>query len=324
MISQVLLVIVQCVLSGAIFTSLCAAIVIPSLAWLGVRSLGPTIVAMHDDRRRQAADAATAAAIPGTLFLVLASFGLAVGSKSPCLGMPAGRALYGLLIVLVIFAFVRAAIRALVRKRQLAALVRGALPARGAAETFARAIGVTLYELPDHSSCSIFAAKTSHVAVYISTLALQRFNEDELRAALYHERAHIERRDHVTASWLYFLTDLVPYPVGDLVDLYRFSREFCADENAVFHVERTALASALLCVARGQAPHATTGAMAFAERNAIHGRLDALLRSEQPVSRNGLRHSYVRATLVLLFALGVAAPTLGEFFFACTMSRLLG
>jgi len=322
--SHVASVVVQCILSGAVFTSLCAAIVIPPLAWLGVRILGPAIVAMHDDRPRQAGAAAFAAAMPGALFLILVSFGLAIGPTSPCLEMPAGKVLYALLLGLLLFAFARAAMRAIARRRELATLLGGALPAHGRAAAVARAVGVTLYELPDDRRCLVFVANAPHLAVYISSFALHHFDEGELTAALHHERAHIDRNDHSIASWLSFLTDLVPFPVGDIVDIYRFSREFCADENAIAHVERTALASALLCVARGGALHAPMGALAFAERNAIHGRLDALLRPECGISENRWRRTYVTGALALMFALGVATPMLGEFFFACTTSRLIG
>ncbi len=322
--NEVASVVLQCILSGAVLSSLCAAIVIPPLAWLGVRILGPTIVAMHDDRPRQAGAAAFAAAMPGALFLILVSIGLAVGPKSPCLEMPAGKVLYALLLGLTLFTIVRALMRARMRRRELATLLEGALPAQGRAAAIARAVGVTLYELPENRRCSVFVAKAPHLAVYISSFALRHFSEAELTAALHHERAHIARNDHSIALWLSFLTDLVPFHVGDIVDVYRLSREFCADENAIVHVDRTTLASALLCVARGGALHAPIGTLAFAEREAILGRLDVLLRPGCDPSENRWRRTYVTAALALMFALGVAAPILSEFFFACTTSRFMG
>lgn len=96
------------------------------------------------------------------------------------------------------------------------------------AAEIAAEVGVELFEIHDDATL-IVAAATPIIGVYISTGALAQFDEAELRAALFHERAHLDRGDHRIAQWLYFIIDLLPFAVADLVDIYRCSREFCAD-----------------------------------------------------------------------------------------------
>lgn len=320
--SQVTAMILQCLSSGAILTSLCAAIVVPPLTWLGVRVLSPSISAMRDDRRWQSNAAAAAAALPGALFLVLVSVGMAEGVKSPCLQLTAGKGLYGLLAAFIVGAIARSVLRAYRRDRDVRAMLAGARAAQGKAAVIAEQVGVALFEIEDDRGMVVLVAGTPRPGVYVSRAALREFAEAELRAALFHERAHMERGDHHIAPWLYFLTDLLPLPMDDLIGVYRCSREFCADACALSHVERTDLASALLRVARGTAP-SLGAAAAFAERDAIYGRLDALLRPQREVTPNLYRRAAVTATIVLIGVLGSAAPAVAAFVSHCGMVRLL-
>lgn len=316
-------VLAQCLSSGTIFTSLCAALVVPPLAWLGVRALSPTISLMHDDRRWQAAVAAFGAALPGALFLILVGFGIAEGVKSPCFQLTAGKVLYGLLAALIAAAIARSLVRAYGRQRELRAMLAGARPAQGRAAAIAAEVGITLFELQDDREMLIMVASAPHAGAYVSTLSLRQFDDTELRAALFHERAHLERGDHRLTPWLYFLTDLLPLPVGDLVDVYRCSREFCADACALTHVKRTDLASALLRVARGTAPSTLRPVAAFAERDAMYGRLDVLLRPKSTMPPNRRRRAFVVAALFLIVAFGIAVPAITTTLLHCQSLRLL-
>lgn len=313
----------QCVLSGAIFTSLCAALIVPPCAWLCVRALGPSIWAMHDDRRWQATIAALAAVLPGALFLMLVLFGIAEGSKSPCLQTTSGKIMYGLLAAIIIAAIVRALLRAFARRRDLHAMLAHAKPAEGRAAAIAGQVGVALFEVDDNCEFLIFVASTPRSGVYISSFALQQFDDLELRAALFHERAHIDHADHYIAPWLYFLTDLLPLSVDLLIDIYRRAREFCADSGALTHVARTDLASALLRVARGIGASSPIAAPAFAEREEMYGRLAVLLERVPERPTNMRRRTVVTLALALIFSVGIALPTLGSLLFACQNSRML-
>ena len=316
--NQVAAVIAQCLASGAVFTSLCAAIIVPSLVWLGVRALTPTIAAMGDDPRWQSTFAAAAALLPGSLFLALVLFGIVDGSSTQCLQYAAGRVMYGLLIVLIAAAIARAIIRARVRNRELHALLAAAKPASGHAAQVAAEVGLALFEIEDERAMLIAASGTPRIGAYASTGVLRTLEAPELRAALFHERAHIDRGDHHIAPWLYFVTDLLPMPLGRLIDIYRCSREFCADHCALEHVERTDLAAALLRVARGLSALPATGA-AFAERDAMHGRLDALLRPGADRQANLPRRRFVAVALVSLLALGLALPVAATIFLHCNL-----
>lgn len=307
----------QCLSTGAIFTSLCAALVVPPLTWLSARALSPSISAMQNDRRWQANVSAAAAALPGALFLVLVSFGIAGGANSPCLQLVAGKIVYGLLAGLFAGAIVRSLLRAHGRRAELQALLGDALPVHGHAAAIASEVGIVLYEVRDDHEIVLMVASAPRPGAYISTAALHQFDEAELRAALFHERAHLERGDHRIAPWLYFLTDLLPLPASDLINIYRCSREFCADRCALSHVPRTDLASALLRVARSSAPSPLRTVAAFAECDAMYGRLDLLLRPKADLPPELRRRVLVTVSLSLIFALGVAMPVIATSFLHC-------
>lgn len=320
--NQLAAVVAQCLASGAVFTSLCAAFIVPPILWLGVRSLTPALAAMSDDSRWQSALAATAAVLPGSVFLLLVIFGIAEGASSPCLQLTAGKVLYALLALLIAGAIARALVGAYMRNRQLHLLLGNAAPAIGKAAQIANEVGAKLFQIDDETVMLVVAAATPQPGVYISTGALRRFDDAELRAALFHERAHIDRGDHRIAPWLYFLTELLPLPVDKLIDIYRYSREFCADRCALTHVERTDLAAALLRIARGPLASPTIGA-AFAERDAMYGRLDALLRPKAEQQPDLRLRSFVAVTLFLLFAIGLALPLTATFLMHCNPAGLV-
>lgn len=312
----------QCLTSGAVFTSLCAALVVPPLAWLGIRMLSPAIIAMHDDRRWQSGVAAFAASLPGALFLIVVARGIAEGANSPCLQLTAGKVLYGVLATLIAAAIGRSVVRAYRRQRELHTMLADARSAQGRAAQIASEVGIMLYEVQDDSEILIVAANAPHPGAYVSTFSLAQFDDAELRAALFHERAHLERGDHRLTPWLYFLTDLLPLPVDHLIGVYRCSREFCADACALTHVKRTDLAAALLRAARGATSHGMHPIAAFAERDALFGRLDMLLRPKVQPPPNRSRRAVVLAGLLVIVAFGIAVPALTTTFLHCQSLRL--
>lgn len=320
--NEVAAMIAACISSGAIFASLCGALVVPAIAWLGVRALTPGIQAMHDDPRWQSGLAAFAASLPGAVFLALVGLGVAQGAKSPCLQLTAGKILYGLLAALIAAAIGRSIVRAYRRHGELRAMLAGSRPVQGRAAQIAAEVGIPLFEVSDDRQMLIMVAGAPHPGAYVSTLSLEQFDDAELRAALFHERAHLERRDHHLTPWLYFLTDLLPLPVERLIGVYRCSREFCADASALSHVKRTDLASALLRVARATTSAGMRPVAAFAERDAMSGRLEALLRPKADALPNARRRAAVLAGLVLIVAFAVAVPVIASALLHCSL-RLL-
>lgn len=301
----------ECLASGAVLTSLCAAMMIPPLAWLVIRALTPFITHMKQDYRWQAGLAVAGAVMPGSLFLGLATVGLSQGLHSPCLQLTAGRILYAGLLALIAATITRSVVLASRRHRHLSSVLADAKPVDGAAAAIAAEVGIPLFEIPDHRQIVIMVAATPRLGAYVSSAALQRLDDAALRASLFHERAHLERGDHRIAPWLYFLTDLLPLPVEKLIETYRCSREFCADSCALAHVPHTDLAAALLAVARWNAA-APVAAAAFAEDDAFCARLERLLRPQPSQPINAALRWFVAGALSLTLVTGVAAPAIAS------------
>lgn len=311
----------SCIATGAVFTSLCAALAIPIGAWIAVRFLAPAIHKMDGDWRAQAALAACAASVPGALFIFLVVYGLATGASSPCLETITGRILFGTLAATMLAAIARAIVHGIRRNRDAARTVIPALPASTRLARIAGHAGVAASILPDDAQSIVMLYGGRRPKVYVSIKALRDLNDEELLAALYHERAHQLRGDHRIAPLLYFLTDLLPLPVADLVDTYRRSREFCADQGAVQHVSAADLAAALLRMA---APHNAmpAHAAAFAETAVARDRLRALLLGDWP-KPNHLRRVILTASLSAVFAAGIAVPHIAALVLHCPKMGVL-
>lgn len=307
---------ITCIASGAVLESICAALAIPVFAWIAVRSLAPTIHRMNGDWRAQAALAAYAASIPGALFLFLVTYGLATGASSPCLQTIPGRILFGSLAGMMLTAIARAIVQAIRRNRDARRIVANVLPASARLAQIAARANVTAHLLVDDEHAIVMLYGESKAAVYVSSKALHDLNDEELLAALHHERAHQTRGDHRIAPLLYFLTDLLPLSVKDLVSTYRHSREFCADACAVKHVAAPDLAAALLqmIAPQGRTP---AHAAAFAESAVLHERLRALLLGELP-KPNRWRRVLVAASLSAIVVGSVAVPYVATFAVHCS------
>ena len=112
----------------------------------------------------------------------------------------------------------------------------------------AEAVGVDVHELPV-PSCECFVAGAWRPAAYVSAEAVERMSDAELRAALHHERAHVEGHDPALYIALSFLIDLVPTS-DKAIQAYRQARERRADVAAAARAGALTLASALIAVAR--------------------------------------------------------------------------
>lgn len=309
-------VLIGCIANGAVVQSICGAVTIPLLAWIAIRMLMPAIRGMNGDWRAQAASAACAACIPGALFLHLVAYGLATSAPSPCLQTVSGKILFGSLAGMMLAAVARAVLQAIRRDRDAAAVVAMALPAPARLAEIAARVNVKAQLLADDERSVVMLYGKSKPAVYVSTKALRDLSDDQLFAALHHERAHQDRSDHRIAPLLYFLTDLLPLPVNEAVTIYRRSREFCADACALGHVAAPDLAAALLQMIAPQGP-TPAHAAAFAESAVLHERLRALLLSDQRKPNRCLR-LLVAAALSAIVVAGVAVPHLAALAVYCS------
>lgn len=294
-----------CIASPALLTSACALVVVPALAWLVVRALAPHLARMTDDPGWQAALAAAAAALPGTLFVVIGVATLQGGWDSACLHFVTGRVLYGAIAVVTTFGFGRAVVLAARRARDVTKLLQRSVPPSARARAAARIAGVRVREITADGPVVLLAGFFRPV-VLVSGDAVRRVSDAELLAALRHEIAHAQRGDLICAAVVTFIADFVPLPVGNIIALYRRAREFAADAHAARRADPCDLAAALLALAR---PAMAGGSIAaFADAGTVRDRLGLLLAPNSPQPSRA-RRSLLTAALTATFVLG-AAPVL--------------
>jgi Zn-dependent protease with chaperone function len=302
--------------SPALLTSACALIVIPTLAWLLVRALAPALSRMVDDPGWQAPLAATAAAMPGLLFLIVGAATLRGGWDSACLQFVTGKVLYGAIAALTTFGFARAIMLAARRAREVVHLLRQSSAPSARVRVAGEAVGVRIREIAADGPVILLAGIFAPT-VLVSADAVNRINDAELLAAIRHEAAHSQRGDLLCAAFVTFVADLVPLPVANFITLYWRAREFAADAHAARSTDPCDLASALLALARP----ATVGVSvaAFADAGTVRERLGVLLAQNSP-QPSRMPRALLTAALAGTFLLGaapvLAAVTLG---FTCTM-----
>jgi len=300
----------QCARSGTLLTSLCAIVLLPIGAWLACRFVAPIIAGMKDDAAWQAPLAATAAALPGALFVALWVGAIFSGLSTSCLSLPAGRLVFGVIIAAMIAALARATVLALARAIEIRRLIRSSSAPSPRLRAHAQANDVRAREL--HDSAPICAlAGTLWPVVLVSTGALAAISDEELRAALHHERAHARRGDQLLAAALSFLVDLLPLPAADLVQTYKTARELAADQDAVRATDANSLAGALIEFAKGGRAIAGAACLIDDRTSTMTRRLRALLTPSAPAPhQNRLRRFALAVTLAAIAVGVVVTPSL--------------
>ena len=308
MMHDVALFVAQCANSKAVLDSLCALVVIPPAAWIAVRLLAREIFRMADDPAWQAPYAAAAASLPGLLFLAIAAFALMQGS-SACWELPGGRIVFGSIAALTALAIIRGVLRAIAHHRDIRRLVRCSVqPSRRLLDA-AVACGLRARELVDDAPVCALAGVFAPV-VLVSSGALRALGDEELKAALMHERAHWQRGDQIIAAFASFLADVLPLPAGDLIADYRAARELAADRSAAFRAGSDALARALIGFAKhGRALSGVTMFSGEANSN-IASRLSSLLGDGQGSAQGfcRVRRLVLGLMLAVIFFAGIGLP----------------
>jgi Zn-dependent protease with chaperone function len=292
-----------CLASGVVFSALCAMIVVPPLLWLAIRRLAPLIVSMDQDPLWQAPLAALAASLPGVTFAALAIEAFVTAPGSNCLSFVSGRIIFGSIIVLASGAMLRAALLTWRRHAEVRRLFALSQPPSSRVAALAREFGLPIRTLawPDQF-CAI--AGVLRPSMFISDQTEARLDDDELRAAALHERAHRDRGDQWLIAILMFATSLIPLPAADLIATYRRARELAADRAVRGHVSDLHLASAILRLSGSTAPPYVAGLAS--DPDAIGVRLDALLRERSPLPSGRVRYM-VAISLGLLVSLAVSS-----------------
>jgi hypothetical protein len=160
------------------------------------------------------------------------------------------------------------------RGRQLAKLYGLAVQPSDRLAQVGRDLGICIYEVPVRTFICMVAG-WSRPRVLVSTGTLQSFSNDELHAALLHERAHLRRGDTRWSVIIHFLSNLGVWPVNTALAVYRQGRESLADREAASSVGGPAFASVLVRFAKDAVP--IPFAEALVERDSLDQRVRRLL-----------------------------------------------
>ncbi len=294
---------VACWSTGTLLRSVCALVVIPPLAWLAIRFVAPQIIRLENDPGWQAPLAAAAAGIPGALLVLLAFEAMVGGLHAACLQTFVGRILFGVIVAVTCFAFARALVLSGRRSGEASLLIRWSDAATGRLALAASRSGVAARTVDDDRPLCALAG-TWKPTVIVSTGALARLSDNELEAALCHERGHARRGDQLIAAALSFLVDVLPLPAMDLVSAYRRAREIAADHHALAVARPSDLAGALLTFAKNRT--LATGSAALVGDSGVRARLDLLLNDAPRAPISHTRRLALAVFLVLVQSAGFA------------------
>ena len=192
--------------------------------------------------------AAALAGAPGLIMLILLAMAVGRGVLHFHLDGIQHLIKYHLVWLLAWPILLPAIMKARARGRRLSELTARSIPPGTRLAAAAADVGIEARELPLRTS-ECFVAGVRRPIAYLSTAAVARVSDAELRAALHHERAHRDGADPALYAILSFLADVVP--TGDrAMQACREARERRADTEAALHAGPLPLASALLAFSR--------------------------------------------------------------------------
>jgi Zn-dependent protease with chaperone function len=301
---------ILCWQSGTLLRSVCALVVVPLLAWMAIRIITPAIAARNHDPGWQAPLAAAAAAIPGLLLLILATLAVSGGLHAACLENVIGRFLFGAIITVTSVSIVRACVLAGRRSGEATTLIRCSIPATDRLQKIAERCAISARIIADSRSfCALVGIWQPVVIVSEGTLI--QLTDEELEAALLHERGHARRGDQIIAIALSFLVDLLPLPAMDLVGIYRHAREVAADHHALARVKPDALAGALLSFVKSN--RLTSESAALIGTTGMRERLETLLKATRPRQPSLLGRFALTTALLSVLVAGLAPASAAVF-----------
>jgi Zn-dependent protease with chaperone function len=240
-----------------------------------------------------------AACIPGVVTFSLLSFSAGCIFHAVPDDFDCHVEMYGPLIImsgLVLRASALLALQAL-RVRRLLASTRPPSPALA---QIASGLGLALAELPTPTpACMVLGVRAPRVVV--STGMLRAFSTEELRAALWHEKSHIDRGDTRYNVLISFLSDCGIWRVRNALREYKQVCEELADQGAAQKVSSVVLAETLIRFVRvsWHPPFAE----ALAEEHGLQARVRLLLGSPTALPNR----TSLLVPLALLFLCGLLA-----------------
>jgi Zn-dependent protease with chaperone function len=161
-----------------------------------------------------------------------------------------------------------------------------------------------------------FASGLLRPRVIVSTGALDALSDEDLRAALLHERSHLRHRDALRAAVIGSVAEFGLLSSARALELYRASRESLADDEAARHVGRETIAGVLVRFARHAAR--VPAAASLAEPDGLERRVRRLVAPQAPLERIGPGRAAPLLVLTASLALyPFAARALERFVFHC-------
>lgn len=157
----------------------------------------------------------------------------------------------------------------------------------------------------DHPVASAYCLPGRRRQVVLTSAALEALDDEQVRAVLAHERAHLRGRHHLLLGTIRGLERALPFlPVlRDARDEIARLLEILADEAATRHTSRRTIARALVTLASATAPTAALGAGG----PAALARVRRLLSPPRPLgARRHLAAALATASLLLPLALAIA------------------
>ena len=257
--------------------------------------------------RWRAAFTGFAACMPGIVTLSLLSFSAGCVFHAVPDDFDCHMEMYGPLCIVAVLVFRAAALwtyRALTVRRLLATTN----PPSEMLLHIAEGLNIPLAELPTRVPvCMVVGARSPRVVV--STGMLSAFSEEEMRAALWHEKGHIERGDTRYNVLISFFSECGVWPVRNALRQYRQACEELADQRAIQEVNGLVLATTLIRFARNSwhLPFAE----ALAENVDLEARVRILLDSPGTLPRIS-RVPWPLTILLLVCGLMVASPMIAR------------
>jgi hypothetical protein len=249
------------------------------------------------DPRRQARLAMIAACVPGLVTLSLtAALGFRFRGMQPE-SFDCYVKLFGPIAIASV-ALLRAGGLFAVRRIRVARLLQFAGPPSPRLASRAAEVGVPVRELPaDASLC--FVSGLRRPSVVVSSGALAALSDEDLRAALLHERAHLRQRDALRAALVSGVAEFALVSSRRALRIYRACRESLADDEAAKSVGRTEVAGVLVRFARHAAKVPVPSSLA--EPDGLERRVRRLISPERAAAP-----SDARVTAAVAAAAGLA------------------
>jgi Zn-dependent protease with chaperone function len=276
------------------FSTLWPIFAVPLLAAALIRPTLSLIECLPPGSREQRRLAFLASIMPGVVFWCAALPSARVMSLS-ALHSPRCMAHCAVLIAMFAVVPLRATLPFIHQRTKLVRLLQFKQLPSPRLRRAAFGLGVPIWEIPiqDPVCCIVGIVKPQ---LLLSTGALRVLSDDELHAALLHERAHLNNRETLWASVAAFLNRASLFAVSSSLELFRNAGEYAADREASRDSNPASLASALLRFSRSGTIDESFAISFAAARNVVSRA--RLLICDEPASKAGLR-TIVAAGLLL-------------------------